>query len=171
MGAFLAARGRRLVGWDEMLEGSPGELPGAVVMSWRGKDGGLVAAQQGRDVIMAPHQFTYFDHYQAPPAPDEPYALSPVLPLEKVYSFEPVPSALVDPAEAARILGAQGNVWTEWIRTSDDVERMALPRMLALAEVVWSPREARDWAGFKSRLPRHLERLAAWPARVGRISD
>ncbi len=170
MGAFLAARGRRLVGWDEMLEGNPGELPGAVVMSWRGQDGGPRAAQEGRDVIMAPHQFTYFDHYQGPPAPDEPFALSPALTLEKVYSFEPVPSDL-DGAQARHILGAQGNVWTEWIRTPDDAERMALPRMLALAEVAWSPREARDWASFMMRLPRHLERLAAWPARVGRTSE
>src|SRR6185436_5849598 len=119
------ARGRRLVGWDEILEGGPGELPGAVVMSWRGQAGGITAAQEGRDVIMAPHEFTYFDHYQSAPAPDEPPALLPVLPLEKVYSLEPVPPEL-DAAQARRILGAQGNVWTEWIGTPEDVERMAL---------------------------------------------
>jgi hexosaminidase len=152
--AFLAKHGRRMVGWDEMLDGNAGALPDAVVMSWRGQAGGLAGARQGQDVVMTPHEFTYFDHYQATPAPGEPLALLPVLPIEKVYGFEPVPAEL-DEAQAGRILGAQGNVWTEWIRTSADVLRMALPRMLALAEVVWSPRAARDWASFSQRLQEH----------------
>ena len=114
-GAFLAAHGRQLVRWDEILEGNPGPLPGAVVKSWRGQEGGIAAARQGREVVMTPHQHAYFDHYQAAPAPGEPRALLPVPPLEKVYNFEPVPAELND-SEAGRILGAQGNVWTEWVR-------------------------------------------------------
>jgi hexosaminidase len=162
IGAFLAAHGRQLVGWDEILEG--GHLPDATVMSWRGQEGGVAAARQGQDVIMAPHQYTYFDHYQSAEFESEPLALAPNLPLEKVYEFEPVPKAL-NPEEARHVLGAQGNLWTEWVGTPDHAEHMLLPRMLALAEVVWSPKQARDWSGFARRLAPHFTRLALLPAQ------
>jgi len=152
---FLLARGRRLIGWDEILEG--GLAPQATVMSWRGTAGGIAAAQQGHDAIMSPGTHLYFDYYQGDPA-FEPLAIGGFTPLDRVYAYEPLADTLT-PAEADHILGAQANVWTEYLRTPDQVEYMALPRMLALAEVVWSPREARDWDGFKRRLAPELAAL------------
>ncbi len=155
---FLASRGRRLIGWDEILEG--GLAPGAAVMSWRGVAGGIAAASAGHDVVMTPTSHLYFDYYQGDPA-HEPLAIGGHVPLERVYAFEPVPPEL-DPAAAAHVLGAQGNVWTEYLKAPADVEYMAWPRALALAEVTWSPREGRDWGGFVSRLPASLAWLDAW---------
>lgn len=155
---WLAERGRRLVGWDEILEG--GLAPGATVMSWRGIAGGIDAAKQGRDVIMTPNSHLYLDHYQGD-ARFEPLAIGGLSTLENVYSYEPVPDALT-PAEGRRILGAQGNVWTEYLKTPAAVEYMAWPRAIALAEVTWSPKGARDWESFARRLPaalRSLDRL------------
>jgi len=152
---FLSSRGRRLVGWDEILEG--GLPPDATVMSWRGMTGGIEAAMAGHDVIMTPTSHVYFDYYQGDPA-HEPLAIGGYTPLEKVYAFEPVPDEL-SPEEARHVLGAQGNVWTEYIKTPEHVEYMVLPRMIALSEVVWSPREARDWSSFLARLTPHLQRL------------
>lgn len=155
---WLAARGRRLVGWDEILEG--GLAPGATVMSWRGVSGGIDAARQGRDVIMTPNSALYFDYYQADER-FEPLAIGGLVTLEQVYAYEPVPDALT-PLEARRILGAQGNVWTEYLKTPAAVEYMAYPRAIALAEVTWSPQAARNWASFQRRLPnaeRMLDRL------------
>ncbi|HET7584994.1 MAG TPA: beta-N-acetylhexosaminidase [Gemmatimonadaceae bacterium] len=157
--AFLTAHGRRLIGWDEILEG--GLPPEATVMSWRGTAGGIAAARAGHDVIMTPSDFLYFDHYQGDPA-TEPLAIGGFTPLGKVYAFEPVPDSLT--ADQARhILGAQANVWTEYIATESQVEYMLFPRLLALAEVVWSPRASRDWESFEARLPSQLEALdRAW---------
>jgi len=152
---LLAARGRRLIGWDEILEG--GLAPQATVMSWRGTAGGIAAAQQGHDAIMSPGSHLYFDHYQGDPA-FEPLAIGGYTPLEKVYAYEPVPDTLTA-AEASHILGAQANVWTEYLATPAQVEYMAVPRMLALAEVVWSPRAARDWRSFRVRLAGVLRAL------------
>jgi hexosaminidase len=152
---FLLAQGRRLIGWDEILEG--GLAPEATVMSWRGTAGGIAAAQQGHDAIMTPGSHLYFDHYQGDPA-FEPLAIGGFTPLDKVYAYEPVPDTLTAD-EARHILGAQANVWTEYLKTPAQVEYMALPRMLALAEVVWSPRETRDWADFARRLPAELAAL------------
>ena len=152
---FLNANGRSLVGWDEILQG--GLAPNATVMSWRGMAGGTDAARQGHDVIMTPNSHVYLDYYQGDTI-QEPLAIGGFSPLEKVYAFEPVPPALTD-EEAAHVLGGQGNVWTEYIATPDHVEYMILPRMLALSEVVWSPREAREWESFFRRLPAHLSRL------------
>ena len=152
---FLNAHGRRLVGWDEILEG--GLAPEATVMSWRGVSGGIAAAQQGHDVIMTPTGAAYFDYAQGDPAL-EPFSAGGNLPLERVYAFEPVPGVLT-PEQAAHILGAQGNVWTEYIATTDRVEFMLFPRMLAMAEVTWSPASARDWEGFIERLPGALAAL------------
>jgi hexosaminidase len=146
---FLSANGRRLIGWDEILEG--GLAPGATVMSWRGIAGGLEAARAGHDVVMTPTSHLYFDYYQGDPR-FEPLAIGGFLALERVYAFEPVPDSL-PPERHRHILGAQGNVWTEYLPTASQVEYMALPRLLALAEVVWSPRESRDLADFLARLP------------------
>ena len=154
---FLSAHGRKLLGWDEILEG--GLAPEATVMSWRGMDGGIQAARQRHDVVMAPGSHTYFDHYQGA-AESEPLAIGDSLPLDTVYSFEPVPRELT-PEEATHILGAQGNLWTEYVATPAHAEYMLLPRMLALSEVVWSPKESRSWDGFVARLPAHFARLDA----------
>jgi hexosaminidase len=154
---FLLSKGRRLIGWDEILEG--GLAPEATVMSWRGTSGGIKAAKQHHDVIMTPTRFCYFDYYQADRA-SEPQANGGYIPLEKVYSFEPTPPELT-PDEAAHILGAQGNVWTECIPTPAHAEYMSVPRMCALAEVVWSPASSRDWENFKRRLESHFGRLDA----------
>jgi hexosaminidase len=156
MDAFLTARGRSLVGWDEILEG--GLAPNATVMSWRGMEGGIAAAQAGHDVVMTPTSHTYFDYYQSRDTVAEPPAIGGFLPLDTVYAFEPVPAAL-GPAEAAHILGAQGQTWTEYIRHPKNVEYMAYPRLAALAEVVWTPRERRDFADFRARLEQHVLRL------------
>ncbi|NKB88442.1 MAG: family 20 glycosylhydrolase [Acidobacteria bacterium] len=148
---MLAAHGRRLVGWDEILEG--GLAPDATVMSWRGTEGGIAAAQQGHDVIMTPVEHADFDFYQGDPA-TEPLAMSWAgfgIDLATVYAFEPVPDVLTDD-EAVHILGPQANVWTEYIKTADYVEYMAYPRAIALSEVAWSARGARDYDGFLARL-------------------
>jgi hexosaminidase len=153
--SFLRARGRQLIGWDEILEG--GLAPEATVMSWRGTAGGIEAAKQGHDVIMTPTSHVYFDYYQGNPD-DEPLAIGGYTPLQEVYEFEPVPSEL-SPDEAQHILGAQGNVWTEYMKTTDYVEYMVFPRAIALSEVVWSPKKARDWDAFVRRLQPQLEWL------------
>lgn len=146
--SFLSANGRNLIGWDEILEG--GLAPNAAVMSWRGMQGGIDAAEQGHDVVMSPGTHCYFDHYQANPDYEQ-LAIGGFTPLEKVYAFEPIPEGLSADKEK-HILGAQGNVWTEYMKTSANVEYMAVPRIAALSEVVWSPVESRDWTGFQSRL-------------------
>ncbi|MCG8556418.1 MAG: family 20 glycosylhydrolase [Proteobacteria bacterium] len=153
---FLNSKGRRLVGWDEILEG--GLAPDATVMSWPGVAGGIAAAKQGHDVIMSPTSHAYFDYYQAKDKTKEPIAIGGYLPLEKVYRFEPVPPALSS-AEAERVIGGQANLWTEYIKTPSKAEYMAYPRMLALSEVVWSPKAGRDWDGFAKRVDAELRRF------------
>src|SRR5438445_2736276 len=154
--SWLAKRGRRLVGWDEILEG--GLAPGATVMSWRGEKGGVAAAKAGHDVVMAPQKPTYFDHAQSK-GPREPISIGGHNPLADVYAYEPIPPAL-GAAEAKHVLGAQGQIWTEYMPDPKRVEYMAWPRLVALAEVLWSPPETRNWADFEKRLATHLERLA-----------
>ena len=155
---FLNKNGRRLIGWDEILEG--GLAPNATVMSWRGTKGGIAAAKQQHDVVMAPQEDLYFDHYQGDPE-HEPLAIGGLTPIEDTYRYEPVAPELTA-EETAHILGPQACVWTEYMPTTDQVEYMAYPRVLALAEIAWSPREARDWSSFKDRLPAglgYLDRL------------
>lgn len=154
---FLISKGRRLLGWDEILEG--GLAPEATVMSWRGMKGGIEAARMGHDVIMTPVSHCYFDYYQAQPA-TQPEAIGGYTTLKKVYSFEPVPPELSD-EQSRHVLGAQGNLWTEWIPTPEHAEYMAMPRMSALAEVVWSPAGQRHWPDFNRRLQTHFQRLEA----------
>ena len=156
MDDFLTRHGRRLVGWDEILEG--GLAPGATVMSWRGEDGGIAAAKAGHDVVMAPQKRVYFDHYQSEDHDKEPLAIGGLNRIEDVHAYEPVPAALNE-TEAHHVLGAQGQIWTEYIPTPKHVEYMAFPRACALAEVVWSAKGLRDYAQFRPRLESHLLRL------------
>ena len=152
---FLISKNRRLIGWDEILEG--GLAPDATVMSWRGTSGGIAAARENHDVVMSPNSPMYFDHYQGD-ARFEPLAIGGFNPLESVYSYEPVPDSLT--AEQARhILGAQANMWTEYLETPDAVEYMVWPRALALSELTWSSKEARDWNSFVARMPNALKAL------------
>jgi hexosaminidase len=148
IGRFLDARGRRLIGWDEILEtGIPAR---AAVMSWRGTDGGIAAARAGHDVVMAPSPVLYLDHWQSD-SPREPPGRPGIVSLADVYAFEPVPAELA-PVEARRILGAQVNAWTEHMRLPERVEHQVFPRAAALAEATWSPPAARNWDSFMARL-------------------
>jgi hexosaminidase len=160
--AFLAESGKRTIGWDEILEG--GLPPDAIVMSWRGITGGIEASRRGHEVIMTPTTHLYFDYYQSEDQAVEPFAIGGFLPLDTVYAYDPVPPQL-RARDAARIIGAQGNVWTEYMKTWDHVEYMLLPRMLALSEVVWSPSEAKDFDDFLRRLGWHFDRFDALGVR------
>ena len=155
--AILAEKGRTLMGWDEIVEG--GLSPTAILMFWRhwAPQALDYAAAQGNAIVMTPNHTMYFDHYQGDPAL-EPLAFGGMSPLEKVYGYEPVPESFT-PAQAARVLGTQANVWTEYIPTPSHLEYMVFPRLLALSEVTWSTRDRRDWADFQSRLPLQLRRL------------
>ena len=152
---FLNRHGRQIIGWDEILEG--GLAPNATVMSWRGTEGGIAAAKQGHQVIMTPNSFLYLDRYQADPE-TEPLAFGGFIPLRKTYSYEPVPKEL-SAEEAQYVLGAQGNVWTEYIHSGEKVEYMAYPRASALSEVNWSPQSKRNWDSFQQRLQTHFKRF------------
>jgi hexosaminidase len=156
MDAFLTSHGRRLIGWDEILEG--GLAANATVMSWRGVRGGVAAAASGHDVVMAPNTFTYFDYYQAEDHENEPLAIGGYIPLEGAYAFEPVCEG-IDEARAHHVLGGQGQLWTEYIPTPEYVEYMAFPRLCALAEAVWTSAKVKDYADFLTRLATHLQRL------------
>lgn len=154
---MLTARGKRLIGWDEILEG--GLAPNATVMSWRGMQGGIEAAGEGHDVVMTPTDYCYLDYYQSQ-NPDEPLAIGGFLPIEKVYAFNPVPDELAAD-KRQHIIGAQANIWTEYIPTVDQLFYMAYPRASAMAEVLWSPAEGRDFSDFSERLIPHFARLEA----------
>jgi len=155
---FLTKHNRRLVGWDEILEGGLAE--NAVVMSWRGTKGGIDAARAGHDVVMAPTSNTYLDYAQSKDTANEPVGQSSVLTLDTVYAYEPVPAEL-EPQFARHVLGAQAQVWTEYMAGPKEVEYMAFPRLTALAEVVWTPKDRKDYAGYLTRLAAHTERLRA----------
>jgi hexosaminidase len=133
MDAFLTSRGRRLIGWDEILEG--GLASNATVMSWRGEAGGIAAARARHDVVMSPDQYTYFDYFQSSKIRKEPLSIGGLLPLKKVYNYEPVPRSL-SPEEANYILAVQGQVWTEYMPMPKQAEYMIFPRACALAEVL-----------------------------------
>ncbi len=149
-GNHLAERGRKMIGWDETLQG--GLAPGATVMSWRGVDGAKEAARQGHDAIMTPTNFFYFDYYQTLNREGEPDAIGGYVPVEKVYSFNPVFDDLT-PEENRHIIGVQANLWTEYIDNYPQVEYMELPRMAALAEVQWTAQDKRDYKDFGRRMP------------------
>jgi hexosaminidase len=158
MEKYINSKGKTVIGWDEILEG--GLAPNAAVMSWRGEEGGIAAAQQNHDVVMTPGKWCYFDHYQAP-AEKEPLAIGGFLPLSLVYSYEPVPASL-DKEQAKHVLGSQGNVWTEYMATTDYVEYMVYPRAIALSEVLWSPKETRNYDNFVERLKTNQKLLDLW---------
>jgi hexosaminidase len=153
---FLNAHGRKLIGWDEILQG--GITPNATVMSWRGIQGGIEAAKKDHDVVMSPLRSMYLNLYQSKDKESEPPAYGGFLPLEKVYAYEPVPDTL-SASEAKHILGVQSNVWTEYISDSSLLEYMLLPRLQAQAEVGWTPKEEKDFEGFKKRLETDYARL------------
>ena len=153
IGKFIESKHREIIGWDEILEG--GLAPGAVVMSWRGETGGIEAARMKHKVIMTPGSPCYFDHYQAGPQ-GEPLAIGGMNTLKKVYDYEPIPKEL-NSEDSLYVLGAQANLWTEYITTVSQVEYMILPRMPALAEVLWTPEENKNWNSFNERLQNHYK--------------
>jgi hexosaminidase len=157
MEKFLNSKGRAIIGWDEILEG--GLAPNATVMSWRGEKGGIAAARQKHPVIMTPNTYLYLDYYQTKEGrKKEPVAIGGFLPLEKVYSFNPVPAALTA-EEAQYILGPQANIWTEYISTPEQAFHMTYPRACALAEVAWTPQAQKDYSDFSRRLKQHVRHL------------
>jgi hexosaminidase len=153
---YIQFRGRQVIGWDEMLDG--GNIAGATIMSWRGEDGGVTAARKGNNVIMTPHNYCYLDYYQSANRNVEPLAQGGYLPLSKVYQYEPVPKELTDD-EKHYILGAQGNLWTEYIPDHRQAEYMAYPRACALSEVVWTPMNQKSYSQFLNRWREHSKRL------------
>lgn len=149
MEKFLAGKGKKIIGWDEILEGTPG--PEATIMSWRGSEGGIKASKMGHDVIMTPNSHFYFDYYQAKDTDNEPFGIGGYVPIEKVYSYDPFIEITEEDARA-HVLGIQANVWTEYIATDDHLEYMILPRLAALSEVQWTLPENKDWDRFLASL-------------------
>ena len=146
MEKFINSKGKRIIGWDEILEGEV--APNATIMSWRGVAGGLQAVRMGHDAIMTPNTFYYLDYYQSLDKENEPLAIGGYLPIEKCYSYEPFTSDMTE-TEKAHILGVQANLWTEYIATEDHLQYMLLPRMTALSEVQWCQPENKSWERFK----------------------
>ena len=145
IGKFLAQHGRRIIGWDEILEGrAPSD---AVVMSWRGSEGGIAAAKLGHDVIMTPNSHFYFDYYQSLDTDAEPFGIGGYIPMEQVYSYDPAFPELT-PEQQKHILGVQANLWTEYVLSDEHLEYMLLPRLAALSEVQWCQPETKDWNRF-----------------------
>lgn len=151
---FLNENDRQIIGWDEILEG--GAAPNATVMSWRGTDGGVQAAKLRHNVVMTPNTYLYFDYYQSEDTQTEPLAIGSYVPLERVYDFEPVPDTL-DNDSKKYILGAQANLWTEYISDFKQVEYMLLPRLDALSEVQWTQPENKNWVNFLDRLQHNIQ--------------
>jgi len=163
MEKYVNAKGRTIIGWDEILEG--GLAPNAWVMSWRGEEGGVAAATQNHNVVMTPGEYVYLDHSQT--KNEDSVTIGGYLPIEKVYSYEPVPKQL-DSTKAKFVEGAQGNVWTEYMAYPSKVEYMIFPRMSALSEVVWSPKENRNWDDFEKRLQTQFKRYDLWKANYSK---
>ena len=157
MAKVVEARGRRVIGWDEILEGNVSET--AIIMSWRGTEGGIEAAQKGHDVIMTPASHLYFDYYQSEDPATEPSCVGGYLPVSRVYEFRPLPSVLTE-EQQKHIIGVQANIWTEYITSFHHVQYMAMPRMDALAEIQWNnpDPETRDFDAFVERC-RHMAEL------------
>ena len=160
---YLTTKGRSIIGWDEILEG--GLAPKATVMSWRGEQGGIDAVKQNHDVIMTPSANVYLNYAQK--KNEDSLTIGGFLPLEKVYGYEPVPATL-DNSEASHILGAQANIWSEYLANYSILEYMMFPRLSALSEVLWSPKEKRDWKDFSKRLPAQFKRYELWKTHYSR---
>ena len=165
---FLNSKDRKLIGWDEILEG--GLAPEATVMSWRGGDGGIKSARMGHDVVMTPGNYMYLDFYQADPK-TQPYAIGGYTPIKKVYSYDPVPADSLTVEECRHILGVQANTWTEYIQTPEHLEYMMFPRALAVAEIGWTSQELRTWEDFKPRMNAHISKLQGMGIRTFTLSD
>jgi hexosaminidase len=163
IGRFLAARHKKVIGWDEIVEG--GAAPNATVMFWRGMDGVQALAQAGHDVILSPTNYCYLDYKQSELPQEQAEGPEPNL-LDKVYSFDPVPAALGRDG-AGHVLGAQGSMWTHYARTEDAIDRQIYPRLVALAEVVWTPQELRVWSDFRQRLQVHCAHLTRMGVKLG----
>lgn len=163
MEKYLNSKGRTLIGWDEILEG--GLAPNAVVMSWRGEKGGIDAAKQNHDVIMTPGNPVYFDHTQS--ENEDSVTIGGYNPIEKVYAYEPVPKELND-EQAKHVLGAQANMWTEYMKNTKKVEYMVFPRISALSEVLWSQKEDKNWDDFQKRLMVQFKRYDWWKVNYSR---
>jgi hexosaminidase len=163
---YLAAKGKKVIGWHEILEGDLSTS--TLIMNWGGEKEGIAAAKRGHQVIMSPGKPLYFDHYQSKD-PNDSLAIHGYNPVDAVYAFEPVPEALRKQNLGHFIIGAQGNVWTEYIGSEAKVEYMIFPRMTALSEVLWSPREKKDYADFKRRLKKAIiPRYTFWEAHYFR---
>jgi len=157
MEKYINGKGKQIIGWDEILEG--GLAPNATVMSWRGEQGGIDAAKQKHNVIMTPSTYVYFDYAQS--RPEDSLTIGGYLPIQKVYSYDPIPKELaVD--EQKYILGAQANLWTEYIGNMKKLQYMIFPRITALSEVLWSPKEGRSWEEFEPRLKQQTQRYDLW---------
>jgi hexosaminidase len=157
---YITSKGKKMIGWDEILEG--GLAPNATVMSWRGESGGMAAAGQAHNVIMTPASYCYFDYREKEKEDSITAGWSDmILSLKSVYDYEPLPKDL-DPSLSKYILGAQANVWTEYISNSKKVEYMVLPRMTALSEVLWSPKGKRNWEDFNNRMKLQYLRYDLW---------
>ncbi|MBW7890379.1 MAG: family 20 glycosylhydrolase, partial [Chitinophagaceae bacterium] len=163
---YLNSKGRKIIGWDEILEG--GLAPNATVMSWRGEEGGIEAASDNHDVIMTPGGWMYFDHTQT--KQEDSVTIGGFTPLEKVYKYQPVPAKL-DASKAGHVLGAQANVWTEYMAYPSKVEYMIFPRMSALSEVLWTPESRKNWNRFKNSLPFIYQRYQLWGANYFKNSE
>lgn len=161
---YLNSKGRQIIGWDEILEG--GLAPNATVMSWRGEAGGIEAAKQNHNVIMTPGGWCYFDHSQN--KPEDSVTIGGYTPVDKVYSYEPVPKELTGD-KVKYVLGAQANVWTEYMKNTDKIEYMIFPRLSALSEVLWSPKEQRNWANFEKRLTTQQKRYHLWGSNYNKV--
>lgn len=161
---YLNSKGRQIIGWDEILEG--GLAPNATVMSWRGEAGGIEAAKQNHNVIMTPGGWCYFDHSQN--KPEDSVTIGGYTPVDKVYSYEPVPKELTGD-KAKYVLGAQANVWTEYMKNTNKIEYMIFPRLSALSEVLWSPKEQRNWSSFEKRLGTQQKRYQLWGSNYNKV--
>ncbi|MEO5594417.1 MAG: beta-N-acetylhexosaminidase [Chitinophagaceae bacterium] len=159
MEKYINSKGKSIIGWDEILEG--GLAPNATVMSWRGEQGGIDAAKQNHDVIMTPTTYVYFDYSQT--KKEDSLVIGGFLPLEKVYSYDPVPAELTQ-EQGKHILGGQGNLWTEYIDNPAKCEYMVFPRLTALSEVLWSPKSKKDFGDFQKRLETQFKRYELWKA-------
>ncbi|HUR11229.1 MAG TPA: beta-N-acetylhexosaminidase [Flavitalea sp.] len=157
MEKYINSKGKKLIGWDEILEG--GLAPNAYVMSWRGEKGGIEATKQKHQVIMTPTTYVYFDYAQT--KKEDSVTIGGFIPLSKVYNYEPLPKELTK-EQATYISGAQANVWTEYMNNNRKVEYMIFPRVSALSEVLWTPKEKKNWAGFRKRLDLQVKRYTLW---------
>jgi hexosaminidase len=160
---YINSKGKIMIGWDEILEG--GLAPNAIVMSWRGEEGGIAAAKQKHKVIMTPGAYVYLDHAQS--KPEDSLTIGGYLPLKTVYTYDPIPAALQN-SDSSYVMGAQANVWTEYMSNKKKVEYMIFPRVTALSEVLWSNKAARNWDDFTKRLPTQFKRYDLWNVNYSR---